>query len=404
MEETKNKAFPKDFLWGAAISSYQAEGGNRFSDWWAWEMSEKRMAQLQKNGKNPEEFRSGKASEFRNLFEQDLQIAKDLKHNAFRLSIEWARIEPEPGKLNYKELEYYHKVLSSARSKGMKTFLTLHHFTLPEWFAEKKGFVYHKNIPDFTNFSKLVAEKLGHLVDFWITFNEPEVYAQLSYLLGRWPPARANWTDFISVRKNLVAAHRIAYAEIKQVLPQAQIGFAKHAIYFETARWNLVGRIFKFVADTWWNKSFVIKNLDRLDFIGVNYYFHKKFTWRLVDPPVERYSDMRWPLSPEGFYGVLSEMKNYDKPIYVTEHGLADAADRDRSWYIRSSLEQLLKAREKGVDVRGYLHWSLLDNFEWDNGFDPRFGLVEVDYRTYERKVRQSAKDFAKIIEQGYLI
>ena len=167
--------FPEGFLWGAAGSAYQTEGGNVNSDWWSWEHSIKRMDELKRLGKNPLDYFSGQACDFWNRYEEDFKLARQLNHNSIRIGVEWSRIEPRPGEFNEQALEQYEKMLRSAKTNGLTVFLTLHHFTVPFWFLKKGAFTKRANLFPFLNFAKLIAERLGEYVDFWITINEPEV-------------------------------------------------------------------------------------------------------------------------------------------------------------------------------------------------------------------------------------
>jgi beta-glucosidase len=242
-----------------------------------------------------------------------------------------------------------------------------------------------------------VMKVLGDKVRFWITLNEPEIYATQSYLTGVWPPQQKNPINYFRVIRHLIRAHRRVYPVIKQYNSTAQIGVAKNNIYFEPHTKHVVNRFIKHMSDWWWNEYFLNQIDAWQDFVGLNYYFHNRTNFFMTRNENKVVSDLGWELHPEGIFHVLSDLKKYNKPVYITENGLADATDKDRSWYIREVLKNVHKAIEAGVDVRGYLHWSLLDNFEWDKGFAARFGLVEVDYETMERKPRKSALYYKEI-------
>lgn len=188
-----------------------------------------------------------------------------------------------------------------------------------------------------------------------------------------------------TVLRNLARGHKGAYEIIHEALPRAQVGIAKHFI----AELSLI-------PNWWFNQRFLRRTRGFHDFIGVNYYFPSK--WQAWDVPK---SDIGWPVYPQGLTDILLSLRQYNVPLYVTENGIADAHDRMRPDFIRDHLRAVAAAQAQGADVRGYLHWSLLDNFEWHLGFAPRFGLVEVDYKTLERKPRKSAYVFKAIIEQA---
>jgi beta-glucosidase len=382
-ESIVNSPFPKGFLWGSATASYQVEGGIENNDW----------AEGARNGILPI---CGTSMDHYNRFESDFDIAKSLGQNAHRLSIEWSRIEPEEGKFDEKEIEHYRQVLRALRVRGLEPFVTLWHFTLPIWFSDKGGFN-QKNSPEiFARYSKYVLEKLGNEAKFWMTMNEPMVWSKAGYLTSAWPPFKMNPISYLSVVNRLVVSHNLAFKEIKKNFPLVLVGIAKHNIAFVSNGkwWNNICSGFM---NWFWNERFLNGISKSQDFIGLNYYFYKKFG----DKEKYQKSDMGWDIVPEGLYIVLKRLQKYKKPIYVTENGIADEADTKRADFIRASLRFVKKAIDKGVDIRGYFYWSLLDNFEWSYGFAKRFGLVEIDYKTLERSIRPSAYIYKEIAEKN---
>ena len=227
--------------------------------------------------------------------------------------------------------------------------------------------------------------------------NEPEVYALHSYLKGVWPPQKKSLLAYLRVMDKLAKSHICAYSAIKKINPAAQIGIAKNNIWFEST--GLWSKILKITADWFWNRLFLNHVKNHQDFIGLNHYFHNRISGWFNKNRDEKISDMGWELYPEAIYHCLRDLKKYRKPIYIIENGLADARDEKREWFIKESLKNVHRAIKDGADVRGYLHWSLMDNFEWDKGFWPRFGLVEVYYKTFARIPRKSAYAYKKIIE-----
>ena len=382
--------FPKDFLWGAATSAHQVEGNNK-NDWSEWEKANAERLSKESGGKYPpENYISGKACDHYNRFREDFDIAKSLGHNAHRFSIEWSRIEPEGGKFNEKEIEHYREVIKALRERGLEPFVTLWHWTIPIWMRDKGG-VTSKEFPKyFAIFSEKMAKNFPE-VKFWVTLNEPEIYTMNSYLHGEWPPQKKSFWKFLKVYKNLVKVHKVAHKVIRDINNSAQIGIAKNNSYFEG--WLTPA------LNHFWNNWFLNKIKDYQDFIGLNYYFHNQtYGFRFNQNKNKEVSDMGWEIYPEGVYQVLKELKKYNKPIYITENGVADARDIHREKFIKEHLEWVAKAIGEGVDVRGYFYWSLLDNFEWDKGFWPRFGLVEVDYKTMQRKIRKSAQILSTLL------
>jgi beta-glucosidase len=406
------KEFPKNFLWGASTSSHQVEGGT-FNDWSEWEKENaQRLAhEAQKRPQwqkskfpemfNPQNYISGKACDHYHRFEEDFDIAKSLGQNAHRFSIEWSRIEPEEGKFDEKEIEHCAKVIAALKDRGIEPLVTLWHWTLPVWLAEKGG-VENRHFENyFVRYALKVVSSIGEDVKFWITLNEPDVFAGQAYLKGIWPPQKKGPVSYLRALKNLIRAHKKAYLKIKKLNNLFQVGISKHNIYFELAQDTILNKILKKIADLWWNKYFLWRIRQEQDFIGLNYYFHNRINYGFNKNENKIISDLGWELYPQGIYNVLKDLKKYNKPIYITENGLADAADEKRTWFILETLKNVYQAINEGVDVKGYLHWSLMDNFEWDKGFWPRFGLVEVDYKTMERKIRSSALFYKNICEQN---
>ena len=408
--------FPKGFYWGSATSAHQVEGNN-VNDWSEWE--KKNAERLAKEAKekwqlwqqekfpemfNPENYISGRACDHYHLYEQDFDIAKKLGHNAHRFSIEWSRIEPEQGKFNEKEIEHYRKVILALKKRGIEPFVTLWHWTNPLWIRDIGGWENKKITDYFERYAEKISNALGENVKFWITLNEPEIYASNSYFAGVWPPQKKNLFAYLRVLNNLIKAHRKAYGVIKKANSNSKIGIAKNNIYFEAYQNKLVNRVLKKFIDWWWNFYFLNRIRNHQDFIGLNHYFHNRINYGFNKNENKKISDIGWELYPEAIYYVLKDLKRFNKPIYITENGLADGGDKKRSWFILESLKNIGKAINEGVNVRGYLHWSLMDNFEWDKGFWPRFGLVEVNYKTLERKIRPSALQYAKICKTNELI
>jgi len=381
MSFEKQNPFPPSFLWGSATSSYQVEGGIENCDW----------AQGAREGKVPP---CGKACDHYNRYEEDFDIAKSLGHNAHRFSIEWSRIEPEEGKFNEHEIEHYRTVLKALHERGLYPLVTLWHFTLPLWFTETGGWSRKDATVLFARYCAFVTEKLADYCDNVATMNEPMVFAGLGYVRGVWPPfcTRA-FPKYFSVLYTLVQAHKRAYREIKKRTPKFSVGLVKHTVVFG-ARGNPLNHVKAWVETLLWTRIFMSCVSGSLDFIGVNYYQRKIFG----DERELQKTDMGWNSDPEGIYDALLLLSRYKKQLYVAEAGCADAQDRFRAEYIRKTVEAIVRAREEGVDVRGYCYWSLLDNYEWAEGFDKRFGLVEINYDTLERKIRPSAYVYKDLI------
>jgi len=269
---------------------------------------------------------------------------------------------------------------------------------LPTWLAKKGGWLNPKAPYYFDRYVKIIAENLFNEVKFWITINEPNVYALNSYLRDVWPPQKKSAAKYLKVLKNLVKAHQLAYRALRLVDLDCQVGVAKNQTFFEG---NL---LLKYPANYFHNQYFLERIKNSQDFIGLNYYFHNRIKgFKFNHNSNEEFSDLGWEIYPEGIYRVLKDLKKYNKPIYITENGLADKDDAKREKFIKEHLTWIWRAIQEKIDVRGYFHWSLLDNFEWDKGFWPRFGLIEVDYQTMARKIRPSAKIYARICKENQL-
>ncbi len=381
------RKFPEGFYWGAATASYQVEGGIENCDW----------AEAARAGRVPP---CNKACDHYNRFESDFDIAKELGHNCHRISIEWARIEPEEGKFDEREIGHYLAVLAALRERRLKPFVTMWHFTLPQWFVEKGGFENPESPEIFARYCAYVAKKLGNDCRHFATMNEPTVFASLGWIRGDWPPFRKkNYRGYWRVMNNLTRAHNLAYDAIKAAAFGAEVGIVHHTVYFH-ANGNPINKLrARFM--NWISTHHVISQVyNKCDSIGVNYYQHKKFG----DTKIYEKTDMNWDVYPEGLYGALMMLKRYGKPLWVSEAGVADAKDAIRADYITRLARAMHAALQRGADVRGYMYWSLLDNYEWAQGFEKRFGLVEIDYQTLERKIRPSAYVYKQIIEHNGLL
>jgi len=241
------------------------------------------------------------------------------------------------------------------------------------------------------------------LVKFWIVLNEPIVGAIGGYRWGIGPPQESSLFKAIKVIKNAIKTYEKVYKVIHRINKEARVGIAKNNIYFEPYRLNsFLDKLSSSLLDYFWNKYFLNKTKNHLDFIGLNYYLHRKVKFPLkTETSNEEVSDMGEEIYPEGIYYVLKELQKYKKPIYVTENGVADAEDKLRAKFIVDHLRWIHKAIGEGANIRGYLHWSLLDNFEWAEGLLPKFGLFEVDYKTLERIPRKSAEIYSEICKNN---
>jgi beta-glucosidase len=404
----ETRRFPEGFLWGAATSAHQVEGGTD-NDWSGWEAE---AGHILDGGTTT------RATEHFARYEEDFALAEELGHNAHRMSLEWSRLEPQPGEWDMEAVAHYRRVLASLKRRGMNVMLTLWHFTLPKWFAAEGGWSSPRSVGRFGRFAAFAADQFGDLVDEWVTINEPVIYLSMGYGIGAWPPGwRSGWR-LVRAFVNLVRAHRLAYRAIHRALAAGgrpvAVGIAKNVTVFEAYRkHSLLDNAYIWLADRFYNHLFFNCTGRRChDFIGINYYFYYRV--KCVPRRAEQFffevhaenrevSDLGWEINPRGLYEAVMAMRRYGRPIYITENGLASADDGKRPRAIVAWIKELYHAVKAGADVRGYFHWSLLDNFEWDKGYGPRFGLVAVDYASQRRTPRRSAYVFKEICESNGL-
>lgn len=421
--------FPAEFLWGAATSATQIDGGDRASDW---------FAHCEKKGKILDGSSSVTACDHWNRYESDYSLMQELGLNAYRFGVDWSRFQPEAdAPFDLAALEHVRGMLASLRRKQIAPLLTLFHFALPQWWAARGGFAKEENLPDFLRFCEFIVNGLGDLVSDYITINEPNVYALLSYVDGKWPPAKSGVTGYIQsmrVQRNLLIAHFKLYDLIRETharrgYKSPRISIAKHLRVMDPQnpdsrldqdRTLSAARRFNWLFCDCVQSGRLLGPLGRdeklhdgpaWDFIGVNYYtrdlvgFSLKALGRLcIDVktrPDSVKNDLGWEIYPEGLLRILTEVhERYHQPIRITENGLADAKDERRGAFIREHLHAVARALAAGVRVDGYYHWSLLDNFEWSEGYTAAFGLIAVDFATQARTVRPSAREYAAIIRR----
>jgi beta-glucosidase len=424
MPEDTNTVFPKGFMWGASTSGHQVEGGNH-DQWTVWELAhaaqlaktaEKRLSKLRSwprikdQAVKPENYISGEGVAHYRLYKEDFKLAKRLNLNSIRFAIEWARIEPQEGKWDEAAVEHYHQYIKQLKEADLEPVMNIWHWTMPTWFTDKGGFKDKKNLKFFYRFIDKVAEEYAWQLKWAITLNEPNVYSTFGYLTGEptsgnWPPGEKNFLSFSKVYLNLMRAHRGAYKILKSVNPALQVSLAAQLANIQAKRpHNEIDEFTTRFMRYFWNWLFLRRVRHQMDFVGFNYYFtdyYKGLGFR--KDPITPLSDMGWYMEPEGLYPLLlSVSRRYkNKPIMVTENGVADAADEYRRWWIEETIVAMEKAISEGVDLIGYFHWSLLDNFEWENGWWPKFGLIEVDRaHGMKRTIRPSARWFAERIEK----
>jgi beta-glucosidase len=415
--EKNNNLFKKKFLWGASTASHQVEG-RTINQWSVWELENahrlaskvypklKKLSNwedIEKHVHNPSNYVSGEGVDHYNRFKEDFKLLEGLNFNSFRFGIEWSRIEPAKGKWNQDEINHYHEYIDELIKRDIKPIMNIWHWTMPVWFTDEGGFTKAKNLKYFEEFVKKITDEYGSKLEYIITLNEPNVYASCSYLTGVWPPQDKNLVKFVKVFYNLSRAHKKAYRIIKKVNPSIKVGIANQVANIQAKRPH---NLFDELSTKWmryfWNWWFYERIRNYQDFVGMNYYFTDYYTGKIQKRnPEIPLSDTGWYMEPEGLYPIiLRAWTRFKKPIIITENGVADSKDEYRQWWIDESILAMERALSEGVELDGYMHWSLLDNFEWDSGWWPKFGLIEVDRANdMKRTVRPSATYFAKRIK-----
>jgi beta-glucosidase len=416
--------FPAGFLWGTATAAHQVEGKNTNNDWWAFE---------QRPGAIWHGDRSGLACDWWHNAERDLDLMAQMGHNTHRLSVEWSRIEPEEGVFDPAAITRYREMLSGLRQRGIEPMVTLFHFSSPLWLARRGGWRNPDAVGHFRRFVHHAVKELGDLVPLWCTVNEPNVHAALGYLFGEHAPGEKSLAGCFRALSHLLQAHAVAYRVIHALDGSARVGLVTNMPVFEPVHPEAKGEILVTRLVDYLFNSLTLQAVeegrlrfplslgltrygplvDSLDFLGVNYYIRERVNLRqqgkgllsLLQPtPGAEISDdgrkgTYGEVYPEGMYRVLKRAARLGKPIYVTENGLPDADDDQRPRFLLTHLAQVQRAIAEGVDVRGYYHWSLIDNFEWAEGWALRFGLVALDEQTQARHPRPSARLYTEIIQ-----
>ncbi len=408
--------FPRGFLWGTATSAHQVEGHNTNNQWWAWEQE----------GHVLEGQTSGLACHWwGGRWREDFDRAAEAGQNAHRLSVEWSRIQPAPDRWDEDALDHYRQMVRGLVDRNLTPVVTLHHFTDPLWLAERGGWENPEVVGFFACFVEKVVEALKEYVNLWCTINEPNVYATLGYVLGVFPPGKQDLQAAQRVLEHMARAHGAAYEVIHRVHPVARVGLVVNLRPLAPARpwWPLDRWVARWqhrlyneyflralgegVLLTPWGRRKAPELKGKQDFIGVNYYTAERvafvprsaeaFSRRSFRPeaPLSEHGDIAH--EPQGLAQVLRWVARYGVPIIVTENGVEDGHDTLRPRYLVEHVHQIWRVVNNNVPVKGYFHWTLVDNFEWERGWTRKFGLWALDTETQVRTRRPSADLYAAI-------
>ncbi len=407
------------FLWGVATSSYQIEGAAE-NDWTAWE----RQGRL----RSPD-VRCGLAAGHADRWRSDLSLLPTIGANAYRYSVEWSRLEPRPGEFDEAALEAERARADYLRRLSIEPVVTLHHYTHPVWFWRDGGWENPRSVDWFCRLAERVGAALPD-VRTWVTLNEPIVFLLGGYLGGLIPPGQKSFAAAARALRHLLLAHAQAAAALAQRPGGGRSGIAHNMLDFAPDRPDSVlDRRLVDAGEHLYNRALVeaigtgrmrwsfpgegktvfsVPELPRATgFFGVNYYSRVHLRFRGLPGPVGEFfyrdprgrglTDMGWEIHPEGFDRVLRDAASAGLPVVITENGIATGDDRHRRTFLHEHALIVAHHRDAGLPIEGYFYWSLLDNFEWLEGFRPRFGLFEVDYATFARRRRPSADLFASL-------
>lgn len=416
--------FPRGFLWGTATASHQVEGNNTNNQWWKWEQ------EGHTNGA------SGLACDWwgGGRWREDFDRAAEAGQNAHRLSVEWSRIQPEPDRWDEDALERYRTMLRGLKERGMTPMVTLHHFSDPIWLYDYCGWEHEDIVLLFEKFVRRTVDALKEYCSTWCTINEPNVYALSGYVTGDFPACNPGVKMAMQVMANMLRAHAAAYRTIHEIQHEARVGYAHHYRPMVPKRpWSPLDQLMRYIRSNGLNMAFpsgistgvmrtplgkfqIPEAKGTQDYFGLNYYSvdtvwfdlrNRKELFTAAGYPEDAdLSDTRFIANlPAGlFQSIKWVQKTYPNlPILITENGVEDADDHLRPRYLAQHVHQVWRAVNFNWPVKGYFHWTLVDNFEWERGWTQRFGLWALDVETQQRTKRPSADLYAEICKENGL-
>ncbi len=414
---TATYTFPAGFLWGTATAAFQVEGHYAPSNWSAW---------VEEPGHIIQGMKPGLACDWwGGRWKEDFDRAAETGQNAHRLSVDWARIQPAPDRWDEDALDYYRQILRGASERGLLPMVTLHHFSDPLWLGEIGGWTNPQAAQFFNTFVRKTVEALKEYVSLWVTFNEPNIYYFNGYFTGDFPPGHKNdLASVFAILCNMLEAHAAAYRSIHEIQKTARVGMAHHHHPLRAARnWMPLDKVLAWGAQTImnafplalgngkvnfiWKRASLPQVVGTQDFFGINYYTVEEL--KFVLSGAKGFNQRSFPVGteasktgflgnvPGGMFESLRWAKRFNLPILITENGIEDPDDNLRPRYLVQHLHQVWRAITSGCPVKGYFHWSLVDNFEWERGWTQRFGLWGLDPATQARLRRPSVDIYAEI-------
>ncbi len=414
--------FPRGFLWGTATAAHQVEGNNTNNQWWKWEQ------EGHTNGQ------SGLACDWwGGRWREDFDRAAEGGQNAHRLSVEWSRIQPTPDRWDEDALDRYRMMLRGLKERGLTPMVTLHHFSDPLWLYEKCAWEVEESVLWFEKYVRKTVEALKDYCSLWCTINEPNIYALSGYVTGDFPACNKGLPNAVKVMANMLRGHAAAYRAIHALQPEARVGYAWHYRPQVARSWSPLDHLMRKIRYDAINMAFpsgistgVMKtpiakfNIPEArgtqDYFGLNYY-SVDTVWFDLRKKDELFSNSGYPADadmspthfianiPSGLFDSLQWVADTypNLPILITENGVEDAGDQMRPRYIAQHIRQMWRAVNFNWPIKGYFHWSLVDNFEWERGWTQRFGLWALDVETQKRTKRPSADLYAEICQENGL-
>ena len=445
MDQLNKELFGKDFKWGVSTAAFQIEGacdadGKGISIWDTFTTKKEKIL----NGD-----KADKACEFYNNYQTDIDLVKQLNIPNFRFSISWTRVLPNgTGKVNQAGIDYYNRVIDYCIAGGVEPWVTIYHWDLPQVLEDNGGWTNREVINWFTEFVTVCAKYFGDRVKYWMVMNEPSVFSGAGYFFGIHAPGRTGLKNFLPAIHYIVLSITAGARRLRELLPNAEIGTTFSCSHIEPRSVHKRDLKAARVADALVNRLFiepilglgypvsdipVLKGLDKFyltgdeqnmqfdfDFIGLQNYTREIVKYSFFTPYIHASlvkakdrgvatTAMGWEVYPPAIYHILKKFDTYPqiKKILITENGAAfpdiitndQVNDPERTEYIKANLQQVLKAKQVGCKVEGYFIWTLTDNFEWAEGYHPRFGLIHIDFETQRRTIKNSGKWYADFLK-----